>query len=185
MLLKAYGFSEEKPYAFLLPFDIIMRASAAALLHARAHTEPSGMLEEEGSMACFLVPTAEAIVVTVATKIIQSKEKDAAKPKIDARLERYDAQSGIPFSRKLKWLSNLLWGGAVLLAFEHLWHGEVVPWFPFLTAASNPADTSVMLHEMSTVGVSMAVLVTAVWAGMVLVTNAMERKALKPQTAAK
>lgn len=71
-----------------------------------------------------------------------------------------------------------------MLAFEHVWHGEVVPWLPFLTVASNPADASVMLHEMSTVGVSMAILVTAVWAVMVLVTNAMEKRALKTQPAA-
>ena len=53
----------------------------------------------------------------------------------------------IPFSRKLKWLKNMLWGGAALLAYEHVWHGEVVPWFPFLTAAANPEDTAVMLRE--------------------------------------
>jgi hypothetical protein len=76
----------------------------------------------------------------------------------------------------------MLWGGSVLLAFEHVWHGEVVPWFPFLTAASNPADSAVMLHEMCTIGVSMAVLVTAVWAVIVLVTNTMEKKALKSQS---
>ncbi len=43
----------------------------------------------------------------------------------------------IALSRKLMWLANLLWGGALLLAYEHVWHGEVVPWFPFLTAASD------------------------------------------------
>ena len=61
----------------------------------------------------------------------------------------------------------MLWGGSALLAFEHIWHGEVTPWFPFLTAAGNPEDAMAMLHEMATTGVAMAVLVTAVWAGMV------------------
>ena len=65
------------------------------------------------------------------------------------------------------------------MAFEHVWHGEVTPWFPFLTAASNPADAAEMLHEMATAGVAMACLVTAVWIGMVLVTGAMEKKMLK------
>jgi len=52
-------------------------------------------------------------------------------------------------------------------------------------AAGNPADTAVMLHEMSTVGVTMAVLVTAVWVGLVLVSSAMEKKALLPAVATK
>ena len=80
---------------------------------------------------------------------------------------------------------NLLWGGALLLAFEHLWHGEVVPWFPFLTAASDPAETAVMLSEMSTVGVTMAVLVTAVWVGMLVVCNVLLKRARKQAGAAK
>ena len=57
----------------------------------------------------------------------------------------------------------MLWGGSALLAFEHIWHGEVVPWFPFLTAMSNPADAAKMFYEMATAGVSMALLITVVW----------------------
>ena len=71
----------------------------------------------------------------------------------------------------------MLWGGSGLLAFEHVWHGEVTPFFPFLTAAGNPADRMEMLHEMATSGVGMAVLVTAVWGGLVAVTGMMERRA--------
>ena len=134
-------------------------------------------------MACFLVPAAEAIVITVVKQV--AKKKEAANPAAVRNTVSSEKSSGIPFTRKLNWLTNLLWGGSALLAFEHLWHGEVTPWFPFLTAAANPADASVMLHEMSTVGVSMAVLVTAVWVGMLLVTSAMTRKALKAQTATK
>ena len=107
-------------------------------------------------MACFLVPVAEAAVVTAAAQVVKMKEKKKG-------TAHTAEETAIPFSRKLQWLCNLLWGGALLLAFEHLWHGEVVPWFPFLTAASDPAETAVMLSEMSTVGVTMAVLVTAVW----------------------
>lgn len=134
-------------------------------------------------MACFLVPAAEAIVITVVKQV--AKKKEAANPSAVRDAALSENSSKIPFTRKLNWLTNLLWGGSALLAFEHLWHGEVTPWFPFLTAAGNPADASVMLHEMSTVGVSMAVLVTAVWVGMLLVTSAMTRKALKAQTATK
>lgn len=134
-------------------------------------------------MACFVVPVAEAVVTTIAARIMRSKEKEASVRIGGAELSHAETQTKIPFSRKLKWLSSLLWGGSVLLAFEHLWHGEIVPWFPFLTAAANPADASVMLHEMATVGVSMALLVTAVWGAMVLVTNAMEKKARLPEPA--
>ena len=110
-------------------------------------------------MACFLVSAAEAAVVTAVEKAEEKKEHGAVAN--DSVNERETA--GIPLSRKLRWLSCMLCGGAVLLAFEHIWHGEVVPWFPFLTAMSNPADASGMLHEMATVGVCMALLVTAVW----------------------
>ena len=66
----------------------------------------------------------------------------------------------------------MLWGGAILLAFEHVWHGEVTPWFPFLTAMSDPQDASEMFHEMATVGVSMSVLVTGIWAVMCAAADA-------------
>ncbi|MDD2214647.1 MAG: hypothetical protein PHR21_08955 [Oscillospiraceae bacterium] len=73
----------------------------------------------------------------------------------------------------------MLWGGSALLAFEHIWHGEVVPWFPFLTAATDPSDRAAMLHEMATVGVSMALLVTAAWGLMLLAVHALEKRAAR------
>jgi len=57
------------------------------------------------------------------------------------------------------------------LALEHVWHGEVVPWPPFLTAMENPADVAPMLHEMATIGVGMAITVTVVWAIIVMVAE--------------
>ena len=134
-------------------------------------------------MACFLVPTAEAIVTTVIAKTAKD-EKDYTDVNIDTGIEVSEKPVKTSFVRKLRWLSNMLWGGAVLLCFEHLWHGEVVPFPPFLTAASDPADTAVMLHEMSTVGVCMAVLITAVWVGMVIVSNVIENRAEKEAPAA-
>ena len=130
-------------------------------------------------MACFLVPAAEAVATTIATKVMKSKEgnPDTVKVQLDGA-ELVEAEK-LPFSRKLSWLNKLLWGGSALLAFEHVWHGEVTPWFPFLTAASNPADAAEMLHEMSTAGVTMSVLVTAVWAGMLVVSSVIEKKAQK------
>ncbi len=101
-------------------------------------------------MACFLVPGSEGIVVTILTKVMK-KEK----------VEKL----------KLKWLNTMLWGGTILLAIEHIWHGEVVPWPPFLTAMSNPADTMAMYHEMATHGVLMAFLVTIAWAAMLKISE--------------
>ena len=131
-------------------------------------------------MACFIVPAAEAVVTTIVAKVLESKEKKAF-----AELKAKDPTIELPqkngFARKLKWLNNLLWGGSALLAFEHLWHGEIVPWFPFLTAMNDPGDTAEMLHEMSTVGVTMAILVTAAWLGMVAVSSIIEKKAAKAE----
>lgn len=128
-------------------------------------------------MACFLVPAAEAIVTTVASKVIKHKEKESVSLPEDTIKETVRTK----FSSKLGWLNNMLWGGSALLAFEHLWHGELVPWFPFLTNAANPADAAEMLQEMSTAGAAMAAIVTAVWLGMVAVTSAIEKRALKVQ----
>lgn len=119
-------------------------------------------------MACFLVGGGEAIVVTVVAKLLKaSEEKKAQAVRSKGGEKAVDAlreKQGIPWSRKLMWLAYFLWGGAFLLAYEHVWHGEVVPWFPFLTAMNDPGDTAEMLHEMSTIGVTMAVIVTVVWA---------------------
>ena len=133
-------------------------------------------------MACFLVPAVEAAVVTIASKIVKKKEKvdTTADVSLDGHTAQTEKKSG--FSRKLAWLKIMLWGGSALLAFEHLWHGEIAPFFPFLTAASNPEDAAVMLHEMATVGVAMAVLVTAVWGVMVIVSSAIEKRAESGET---
>ncbi|MDE7120890.1 MAG: hypothetical protein K2O42_01865 [Oscillospiraceae bacterium] len=104
-------------------------------------------------MACFLVPVAEAIVTTIAEKTLQKHETTLST----------DTKNKIPFSQKLKVLNGMLWGGSGLLAFEHLWHGEITPFFPFLTNATNPADFAEMMHEMATVGVCMSLVATAAW----------------------
>ena len=127
-------------------------------------------------MACFTVPAAEAIVTTIAGKIIKSKEKHQT---LDASKNTNEAASPkIPFSTKIGWLNKMLWGGSALLAFEHVWHGEVVPFFPFLTAVKN-GEAGEMLREMATAGVGMAFLVTAVWGIMVGVVSIFEKHADK------
>lgn len=121
-------------------------------------------------MACFLVSAAEAAAVSALKKAEEKKEANENDKEVKSE------NISIPMSEKLRWLSSLLWGGAVLLAFEHVWHGEVVPWFPFLTAMNDPADTAVMLHEMATVGVCMALLITAVWVAMCLAADSIVKR---------
>ncbi|MEE3467923.1 MAG: hypothetical protein VZQ83_05750 [Eubacterium sp.] len=128
-------------------------------------------------MACFLVSAAEAVVVT-AVKTIEKKHEEKV---IESGGEVVE-KTKIPFSRKLSWLIYMLVGGAILLAFEHVWHGEVTPWFPFLTAMSDAEETSQMLHEMATVGVSMAALITVVWAGMCVVADRIVKRSDEKKT---
>lgn len=127
-------------------------------------------------MACFLVPAAEAVVTTLAAKLLKSREKAR---NVEIRLPDGSVETAtrIPFSTKLGWLNKLLWGGSALLAFEHVWHGEVVPFFPFLTAVGD-GETSEMLAEMGSAGVMMAALVTVVWFGMLAVSAMVEKRAL-------
>ncbi len=123
-------------------------------------------------MACFLVPTTEAIVTTVVEKVVKTRESK------DAVTHNENSESVCPkvkLSEKIGWLNKMLWGGSALLAFEHIWHGEVIPVFPFLTAVQN-GETADMLAEMGTAGVGMAVLVTLIWAGMVAASNVIEKR---------
>jgi len=118
----------------------------------------------------------EAIVTTVVQKVVENKEKKVG--------EEGTTKTGLSWSRKLSWLNKLLWGGTILLAFEHIWHGEIVPWPPFLTAVENPADVAPMLYEVATIGVGMAIFVTIVWAITVMIaelkTKAMPEVKVKP-----
>ena len=113
-------------------------------------------------MACFIVSGVEALVVTAVRKVEEKKEVKETEQSSEAEV----------------------WGGAILLAFEHVWHGEVVPWFPFLTAMSDPGDAAEMFHEMATVGVAMAALVTAVWIVMCIVANAIVKRPAKAKAEA-
>ena len=113
-------------------------------------------------MACFLVPMALAIIASMIQKTARS------------------------LAEKLKlWILNaLLWGGVILLALEHVWHGEVVPWPPFLTAMANPADIPVMLHEMATVGGAMSIATFLAWGTILTISHYMPKiksmKAIEP-----
>jgi len=101
-------------------------------------------------MACFLVPMATGIVTTVFRK-------------------------KIPAALKIGWLNIMLWGGVAMLAIEHIAHGEVVFYPPFLTAMQNPADIPVMLQELATVGGTMTIAIVVVWIILVAITSRMPR----------
>lgn len=124
-------------------------------------------------MACFLVPAAEAVVTSVFAKAV--KHHEAKTGKIS------DSEDKLTLSHKLNRLSGFLWGGSGLLAFEHLWHGEISPFFPFLTAAGDPAEMTVVLHEMSTAGVCMALLVTVFWAALTIGEDMLRRRKLSDE----
>lgn len=129
-------------------------------------------------MACFIVPAAEAIVVTAAYLAAKKSEQKIQAPHLAQGNKFETGEPKITWSKRLSWLMGLLWGGVLLLAFEHFWHGEVVPYAPFLTAMATPEETNQMLHEMATVGVSMAVTVTAVW-GVICAVAEAKVKAIK------
>ena len=116
-------------------------------------------------MACFIVPATEAIITTAAAHAVKKHETQTPA-----------AEGVIRLSEKLGWLNKMLWGGSALLAFEHLWHGEITPFFPFLTNAATPESAAEMLHEMATSGVAMALLVTAVWAGIAVLTSKFQKR---------
>lgn len=120
-------------------------------------------------MDCFVVPGVEALIAAAASKIIGRCEEKGL----------IHSDNTITLSENIAGLAKLCGGGSALLAFEHLWHGEITPLFPFITAAADPEQTSIMLHEMATSGVAMSLLVTAVWIGMTAVKSAAAKKAVK------
>lgn len=129
-------------------------------------------------MACFLAPAAEAIVTTVVQKKIEKKERMNTACEADKIYSSEDAVAKvecqgnkISWSRKLKWLNTMLWGGVALLCVEHMWHGEVVPWPPFLTAMNTPSEIVPMLKEIALYGTAMAAVITAVWFVVTLIAD--------------
>ncbi len=97
-------------------------------------------------MACFLVPTAAAIVTTAAG-------------------EKF------PEKYHLNWLNSMLWGGVAMLAVEHIAHGEIVPYPPFLTTCLPE-----VLPEMLRVGVPMTLFIFLIWGIMAAVSAKMSKK---------
>ena len=90
-------------------------------------------------MACFLIPAGLGIITTLLRK-------------------------RFPQKYHISWLNALLWGGTVMLAVEHIAHGEIVPYPPFLTAG-----LSQVLPEMLRIGVPMALISVLTWSAMVTI----------------
>lgn len=105
-------------------------------------------------MACFIVPMTLAIGIGAIRKKIST-------------------------AYHINWLIALLGGGVAALALEHIAHGEVVLYPPFLTAMSSPAETAIMLQEMATIGSAMALVCVTIWAVLVAYASRMERNKSK------
>ena len=68
-------------------------------------------------MACFLVPAAEAVVVTAVALTMKKKEEKLTLPAHEAvGTEAPAREKKFTWSRKLFLLSGLLWGGILLLS---------------------------------------------------------------------
>ena len=132
-------------------------------------------------MACFTITAGEAVLVSAAQLTVKVLEHKG--------VIKYETnEDGTPkngkWSQKLGILNGMLWGGSVLLALEHVFHGEVVMYPPFLTAMESPDATAEMLHEMATVGVAMAVTLTVIWGiGLLLYRFLRNKKVAKAQKA--
>jgi len=98
-------------------------------------------------MACFLVPTAAAIVTSAVSK-------------------------KVPEKYHFNWLNSMLWGGVVMLAIEHIAHKEVTLYPPFLTAGLPEA-----WPEMMKVGIPMTLAIFLIWGIMVAIAAIMSKKA--------
>ena len=97
-------------------------------------------------MACFIAPMSLAIVATIFRK-------------------------KIPENLKIGWLNIMIFGGAIMLAVEHIAHEEIILYPPFLTAMQTPAEIPAMLQEMAVVGGTMTIAMVAIWAVMVYIYN--------------
>jgi hypothetical protein len=97
-------------------------------------------------MACFVVPMVVGILTTLFSKKISPKYH-------------------------IEWFNMLIWGGSLMLAVEHYAHGEIVPFFPFLTAATEGKEAiQVMLIEMATIGSAMLFACIGLWLLMVIIS---------------
>ena len=106
-------------------------------------------------MACFIAPLVQAVAVTACRKHSGGKTV---------------------LGRHLPALEKMLWGGTLMLIVDHIINGELTWRFPFFTALESDGGWSTMLHEILTVGVPMAAVLTLAW---VIYAYAKEGKILR------
>ena len=94
-------------------------------------------------MACFVVSAAVGVGTAVARHVVKHHEKKLALEGKEPKVEKFG--SDVKWSKKLAYLELALFSGSFVLAAEHMIHGEVVPFPPFLTAAADPSDAAEML----------------------------------------
>ena len=89
-------------------------------------------------MACFLVSATVGIGTAVARHIVKHHEK---KLELEGKAQLPEKfGSDVKWSKKLGYLELTLFSGSFVLALEHILHGEVVPFPPFLTAAQEGSE---------------------------------------------
>ena len=97
-------------------------------------------------MACFLAPLSLGLITTIFRK-------------------------KIPENLKISWLNIMIFGGAIMLAVEHIAHEEIILYPPFLTAMQTPSEIPVMLEEIAVIGGAMTLVIVFIWAVMVYIYN--------------
>lgn len=101
-------------------------------------------------MACFIIPAGLGVITT----LLSGK---------------------FPERWNVKWLNAILWGAVAMLMVEHVAHGEIVPYPPFLTAGIVEA-----LPEMLNVGGPMALASVSFWALLTTADSIISRKSASP-----
>ena len=97
-------------------------------------------------MACFIVPMGLGIITTLLARFF-------------------------PKRLNINWLNAMLWGATAMLMVEHVAHGEIIPYPPFLTVGIMEA-----LPEMLRVGGPMTIVSTSIWALLAAANDIMNRK---------
>jgi hypothetical protein len=94
-------------------------------------------------MACFIAPLVEAITVTA--------------------IRKSGLKGNSPYLQHLPDLEKMLWGGTLMLIVDHIINGELTWTFPFFTSLGQTGGAAILWREVLTVGVPMALALTAAW----------------------
>ncbi len=95
-------------------------------------------------MACFIAPLVEAIAVTA--------------------IRKSGLKGNSPYLQHLPDLEKMLWGGTLMLIVDHIINGELTWTFPFFTSLGQTGGAAILWREVLTVGMPMALALTAAWA---------------------